>query len=867
MNNNINIDNNLVNLKDILDNKKVIVPIIQRGYAQGRTDVKATDIRDKFLDSIIKYLFNKKDNNDFILDIIYGVNDNNIFYPIDGQQRLTTLFLFHWYIYNCLKADRTFLSKFSYETRITSTDFLSLLNSNKINIDFDKDTISNQITSNISFLNYYRKDPTVNGILLVLDEIHKKIQSYIKTVNNKEDILKRLDDIKFFQLDIKGDYDDLYIKMNSRGKQLTDFEIFKSKLEKFLYKNGIINDKNGQGFDKKIDIDWTNFIWDFIKDKKSNDEGDKFDDLFMKLFSFIFEMLYYSQIEIVEDTRKLQIEKSNLEFFELFFSHIGDKEKKEYINKLKAIENNEEDKKIALKNNIEFIINIFDILSELRKDEDKLKKLFNDIFYHNNESKNDEDKYNKICTFDNNLNVFNNDDNLFEFFKNIEKRILIFFVFKILNYEYLKNEKNIKDINNIKNKYFNKLRLIRNLLYNTDNLYGNIYYQMKLIDKIITEDEFEVIKIQSSNNKDSIKNTLFTIDLIKSEKKKLEKLNKNDENINNNIYACENNVFLQGNINFILDYLVSSECNDNIVGIINHIFTEGGFNNENGNYLIHRAMLSFICKQQIIDRGTIDTSYMYKDYNIWNNKENDKKGFINFIKDISKKINDKNIKEDIKKSINEICQNIIDNPEKYMKDENDFRYLLIKDATDCDGNITNLFHSSNDKKLKNNILCHKKNVNIYDIFLNTNIYKILKRIQKHNREFNFYVFHPDNSIEESNDWYYLRYNNGEMLYLYSYLMFAYKLEKNDCYIGFLILKNIMYIGIIYDDNKKNNKMMEKVTKQFGEHWIYKRYISYKCFVLHYYNIFNNTIDDKELNNMIKELNKIKTFVEGLYRRS
>ena len=58
MNNNINIDNNLVNLKDILDNKKVIVPIIQRGYAQGRTDAEATDIRDKFLDSIIKYLFN-----------------------------------------------------------------------------------------------------------------------------------------------------------------------------------------------------------------------------------------------------------------------------------------------------------------------------------------------------------------------------------------------------------------------------------------------------------------------------------------------------------------------------------------------------------------------------------------------------------------------------------------------------------------------------------------------------------------------------------------------------------------------------------------------------------------------------------------
>lgn len=856
--------NNKKNFISLLDKYKnnVVVPIIQRGYAQGRNTKEAEKIRDNFLDVIIDFLSNNEE--ELILDYIYGVEDNGVFYLLDGQQRLTTLFLFHWYF----DINDKILKSFTYETRNSSKDFISfLLSIKRKEIDLKTDEkLSKELKNNIKFLNFWEKDTTVKGMLQVIDDIHKKIK-------NKENIdSSKLNNIEFYCEYIKGDPDDLYIKMNSRGKQLTDFEIFKSKIEKLLLENEIrIKDKNNQGFDQKIDIDWTNFIWDFIKDKKSNDEGDKLDDLFMKLFSFIFEMLYYSQIEIVEDTRKLQIEKSNLEFFELFFSHIGDKEKKEYINKLKAIENNEEDKKIALKNNIEFIINIFDILSELRKDEDKLKKLFNDIFYHNNESKNDEDKYNKICTFDNNLNVFNNDDNLFEFFKNIEKRILIFFVFKILNYEYLKNEKNIKDINNIKNKYFNKLRLIRNLLYNTDNLYGNIYYQMKLIDKIITEDEFEVIKIQSSNNKDSIKNTLFTIDLIKSEKKKLEKLNKNDENINNNIYACENNVFLQGNINFILDYLVSSECNDNIVGIINHIFTEGGFNNKNGNYLIHRAMLSFICKQKIIDLRTIDTSYMYKDYNIWNNKENDKEGFINFIKDISKKINDKNTKEDIEKSINEICQNVIDNPEKYMKDENDFRYLLIKDAKDDDGNITNLFKYSNNKKLINNILYHKKNVNIYDILLNTNIYKILKRIQKHNREFNFYVFHPDNSIEESNDWYYLRYNNGEMLYLYSYLMFAYKLEKNDCYIGFLILKNIMYIGIIYDDNKKNNKMMEKVTKQFGEHRIYKRYISYKCFVLHYYNIFNNTIDDKELNlkydqlykslnNMIKELNKIKTFI-------
>ena len=760
MNNNINIDNNLVNLKDILYNKKVIVPIIQRGYAQGRTNAEATDIRDNFLDSIITYLFNENYNNGFILDIIYGVNDDNIFYPIDGQQRLTTLFLFHWYIYNHLKADRTFLSNFSYETRITSTDFLSLLNSDKINIDFDKDIISNQIISNISFLNYYRKDPTVKGILLVLDEIHKKIKSYIKAVNNKEDILKRLDNIKFFKLDIKGDYDDLYIKMNSRGKQLTDFEIFKSKLEKFL-------DENVQGFDKKIDVDWTNFIWDFIKDKKSDNEGGKLDDLFMKLFHFIFEMLYYSQIEIVEDTRKLQIEKSNLDFFELFFSHKGDKEKKEYINKLKAnpIEN-ELNKKIALKNNIEFIINIFDILSSLGKD--NLNELFNIIFYYNNESKNDEDKYNKICTFDDNLNVFNNDDNLFEFTNSIRKSILIFSVLKILNFEYSKKVKNIY-IDNIRNKYFNKLRLIRNLLYNTDNLYGNIYYQMKLIDKIITEDESEVIKTQLS--KESIKNTLFTKELIKSEKNKLNILKSCNPNIRKRMYACENNVFLQGNIDFLLDNI----GNEYIVAVVNYIFTTDGFNKEN-NYLVHRAISIYIKDNFILFKDIDNQRTLIND-----NEYKKNKCLSNFINDLLPNIKNNKV-EDYTRSLTNMINE--------FSDENDFRFYVIKELQyeERNKNIVNisLYH---DNYIKNNssidskyIYYYNNRVSCWDIALSDKIYTIFDLFKdKIDKEFElYYLYYPYKKGE-----YYdekldcnriLRYGDKKLLYCYQWVTLAKEIE-------------------------------------------------------------------------------------------
>ena len=724
---NENKENNKKNFISLLDKYKnnVVIPIIQRGYAQGRNTKEAEKIRDNFLDVIINFLSNNEE--ELILDYIYGVEDNDVFYLLDGQQRLTTLFLFYWYFKSSLNINDEILKRFTYETRNSSKDFISfLLSIEEIDLKTDE-KLSKELRNNIKFLNFWEKDTTVKGMLQVIDDIHEKVK-------NKENIYSsKLNNIQFYCEYIKGDPDDLYIKMNSRGKQLTDFEIFKSKLEKFLDEDE--EDKNVQGFDKKIDIDWANFIWDFIKDKKSDDEGNKLDDLFMKLFRFIFEMLYYSQIEIVEDTRKLQIEKSNLEFFELFFSHIGD-EKKEYINKLKAnsIEK-EEDEKTTLKENINFIINIFDILSELGKD--NLNILFNKIFYYSESENNNEDKYNKICTFDNNLNVFNNnDDNLFEFTNSIGKSILIFVVFKILNYEYLKNEKNIKDINNIRNKYFNKLRLIRNLLYNTDNLYDNIYYQMKLIDKIITEDEFEIIKIQLSNKKDSIKNTLFTKDLIKSEKKKLEKLNKNDENINKNIYACENNIFLQGNIDFLLDNI----SDKNIVDVVNYMFTEDGFNNENGNYLIHRAILVFI------DKDEIENFKPYHSTTISifrNNKYNDNKKLLikypNKLKEFINTIfNDK-----VNKTISDKCSNIINN----YKDDSHWKYLIIKDAKDANNKSVNLYNGEYSYSGEIKRHCNSDNIDYYlyskyrnrtlrDIPLSTKVHTMFNEFSKKHTDIN-----------------------------------------------------------------------------------------------------------------------------------
>ena len=81
----------------------IVIPQIQRPYAQGRTDGVSTYIRNTFLDEIFENL-SSNDNEIFDLNFIYGIikpnNDEFKLELLDGQQRLTTLFLLYWYIIN-----------------------------------------------------------------------------------------------------------------------------------------------------------------------------------------------------------------------------------------------------------------------------------------------------------------------------------------------------------------------------------------------------------------------------------------------------------------------------------------------------------------------------------------------------------------------------------------------------------------------------------------------------------------------------------------------------------------------------------------------------------------------------------------------
>lgn len=251
--------NNINNFKELLKTYSVKIPIIQRDYAQGRNDGKTEKIREKFLNSIFDAL---KSGKNLHLDFVYGSVKNNIFTPLDGQQRLTTLFLLHLYF-----GENTNLNKFSYETRASSREFCEKLieNMREIKKEFLPDTddqakktyISEQIKDRPWFMAFWEQDPTVKSMLTMLDDICQKANKNKINPENLDKLTFSLLKISDFGLD-----DDLYIKMNARGKPLNEFENFKAEFEKFL--DNKFKDK-AENIAIAIDTIWTDNFFCYMQ--------------------------------------------------------------------------------------------------------------------------------------------------------------------------------------------------------------------------------------------------------------------------------------------------------------------------------------------------------------------------------------------------------------------------------------------------------------------------------------------------------------------------------------------------------------------------------------------------------------------------
>ena len=265
--------------ESLLAKYQVIVPEIQRDYVQGKPSVKK-NIAKPFVTDLLGVLLSP--GKTLTLDFIYGatqedsVTQKTTLFLLDGQQRLTTLFLLYYYL--CLMTHNTVQAKslynFSYQTRLASRDFCHLLIENlpqtsqivkQIFRNNSEEELGKIIQESFWFFSRWKEDPSVANMLSMLTVIHAMAKDMLSKELAEPNCLERLlgkslnrfkniqfNFLELSQVDLSTrDAYELYLKMNRRRKYLTAFEIFKSRL------SNLLSDVEK----KKLDGEWYDYFW------------------------------------------------------------------------------------------------------------------------------------------------------------------------------------------------------------------------------------------------------------------------------------------------------------------------------------------------------------------------------------------------------------------------------------------------------------------------------------------------------------------------------------------------------------------------------------------------------------------------------
>lgn len=105
----------------------------------------------------------------------------------------------------------------------------------------------------------WRFDPTINSMLVMIDTICSQMDWTL----DLNECQKRLNNITFNHLDLGviGMSDELFVKMNARGKLLSDFDKLKSTLEEEIQLQQNEMNENGELLaDTSIEHDWREHV-------------------------------------------------------------------------------------------------------------------------------------------------------------------------------------------------------------------------------------------------------------------------------------------------------------------------------------------------------------------------------------------------------------------------------------------------------------------------------------------------------------------------------------------------------------------------------------------------------------------------------
>ena len=483
--------------------QKIIIPIIQRDYAQGRHDPEVDRVRSRFLQSLYDAVVNKP----ITLDFVYGdIDANGIMTPLDGQQRLTTLFLLHWYA--ARKAHVTaeecaFLQCFGYETRYSARFFCKELTSFVPSFNVP---LSEEIIDQAWFPLEWGKDPTINSMLVMLDAIDEKFCGV-------DDLWYRLkgDAITFYFLPIKdmGLTDELYIKMNSRGKPLTRFEHFKAELERNLRS---LNEDTANRIMRKIDRDWTDMLWQYRDSGSGTPEDTVTDDEFLRYFRFICDVICYRNDESPQG-------KSQDEF-DMLQEYFGEDPNK-------------------TKDNIELLESYFDCWCHVDGFSGPLAFLESCMSYTHEPGKIIVDSRNKIDLFEDCLHSYADKSGRIRLFP-LNRIVLLYAVISFL-----------RNRSSIPNEVFpRRLRIINNLIQNSVDEVSDRIDRNRLPAILAQTDEIML----SGKPDEEIKNS-FSENQLAEEKEKAAFLSDHPER-NELVFALEDHPNLYGQISIVgLDHV------------------------------------------------------------------------------------------------------------------------------------------------------------------------------------------------------------------------------------------------------------------------------------------------------------------------
>ena len=603
---------------ELISKHKIEIPIIQRDYAQGREGKE--ELRENFLSSLLEAVNGKE----LELDFVYGsVVKDEILQPLDGQQRLTTLFLLHWFIavkeYKLNDNIKNLLIKFTYETRTSSREFCNDLINKGIDYDnlletdyHDKEKIkpkNNELSKTIIdsswFFLSWKRDPTIKSMLRMLDAVQQTFQ-------DKTEVWDKLNNISFHYIELQnfGLSDDLYIKMNARGKPLTDFENFKAKFEQYIKQDDWENYvEPTETFSHQIDTLWTDLFWNY-RDKTEN----IFDEQLLNFFRTKAVINYTLKADIKSNNFRANVDllrgSDTIPFNQYLELGCFDEE---YFTTLKATLNKLSDK-------------------------DGLNTFISETTYVNEQ----------------------------EIFNGTIKNALSYpdLVIAFAYYQYLASEKNIEI-----EKLESWLRVVRNLvegsrpyLFNNANEFANA---LRSINELLQYrnsivDHFAEIQINSLSG--------FISEQVIEEKLKAKLITQN-EDWKNTIIEIENHKYFNGQIGFLLHWCqINDEPNLNsfkeYAEKSKAIFGTTGLNNFE-NFLFERALLAI--GDYLLSKGKNHSFLIDNERDIsWKRLLRDNNEKRAYLKQLVDKVSVLNLTIDLQKIVDE------------FSDKNDWRYYFIK---------------------------------------------------------------------------------------------------------------------------------------------------------------------------------------------